>query len=92
MRAEKIYYPLMVNRFLNTTSVAAWMAVIVSSHSEFRIWLSKSPRNIFTLKQISHSEPLSMRNCLSSVKKKKKLNQTIRLKLFFTEGMGLMKL
>lgn len=53
--------------FLNT-SVTAWMAVIISSHPEFRIWLSKSPRNIFTLKQISHCKFLSMKNCLSSVK------------------------
>lgn len=68
MRAEKFYYPLMVNSFLNTTSVTAWMAVIVSSHPEFRIWLSKSPRNIVTLRQTSHSELLSVRNCLSSVK------------------------
>lgn len=68
MRAEKFYYPLMVNSFLNTTSVTAWMVVTVSSHPEFRNWLSKSPRNNFTLKQISHFGLLSVRKCLSSVK------------------------
>lgn len=68
MRAEKFYDPLMVNSFLSTTSVAAWMAVIVSSHPEFRIWLSRSPRNIFTLKKISHFARLPVRKCLSSVK------------------------
>jgi len=47
VRTEKFYYPLTVNSFLNTTSATSWMAVVVSSHPELKIWLNPSPRNLF---------------------------------------------